>query len=520
MATEDYTAFLSQRDRAKLARNIGVPIGDGRVFKRGVIVSAEDAQRSDMDRQRNSLLTQQTSGYRQSQEMLQREQQRMGQPSPQFLPPMGQAQPEMQPQMPGQPQQAPAGAPSPLLLAQANQIQRYQQANPPQAPVQQPNTGISVAAGPNVSTAPTGLPQGSIGFQRADGSYSVQAPMGPGVGTQTFANEGAARGAFAAAPSPQFLPQPSVQPNTPTALPPQPAPQPSLADKVYSPQEIARMSPEQLMSREAFDQQNVARKQQEAQTALETRKTEAEIASKSAPKTPDAFDVAYTAFKQSNPQATPEQTQKFIDDYRSKGAQQTNVNVGEGLVSKAYSGYEKSRNDIIAADETLSSLDEALSEVASGQAFTGAGAQFRLQGAKVAQLLGSEAFDNEIAATEALASTIAQAALSQIQKLPGPASDKDIKFIERAAAGSSGLPGKKTLERIREIMARSVERNKSRFQQDVDRTFSGEDSNAQFAKRALALGQPQSPQQPAQPQQTQAQPSQPLKIGRFTVIQQ
>lgn len=512
----DFTGLLSRQDAAKLARSIGVPTGDGRIFKRGVMVSAEDAQRAQLERERQGLLTQQTAGFRAQQEMLQREKDRLnaGRPSPQFLAPQQPIQGQPQ-QAQGQ-AQAPAGVPSPMLLAQANQIQRYQQ-NPQfaqQPPIQQPNLGISVAAGPNISTAPNGLPQGSIGYQRADGSYDVRQGSGQ---VSSFQNESQANAGFGITPGVQL--QPAMPAPSPAFLPQgqQGSAQPSLANKTYTPQEIARMTPTQLASREAFDQQNAARKQQEAQTALETRKTESEIAKNIRPdatKTPDAFDVAYSAFKQSNPAATPEQTQKFIDDYRSKGTPQTNVNVGEGLIGKAYSGYEKSRNDIIAADETLSTLDEAVKEIESGKAFTGTGSQFKLQGAKIAQLLGSEQFNDEIAATEALASTIAQAALSQIQRLPGPASDKDIKFIQAASTGSSTLPGKETLRRIREIMARTVERNKTRYQQDIERTFTGDDQNAQFAKRSLALGgQAQAPQ-------GQPQPAQPLKIGRFTVIQQ
>lgn len=497
----DISAFLSPQDRAKLARSIGIPMGDGRAFRNGVVVSSADAQRTAETQQRNALFTQQTAGYRASQEMLQREQARAGQPSPQFLPPAGQP---TQPQAPvGQPQQPPTtpAQPSADMMNRATLISngqpKAQEFNPqlyaPDGtrldPSARPSTGIAVAAGPNFSPNGPALPDGSIGYQTRSG-YVVNAPLGPGVGNTTFPSGGAARSAFQGAPSARFLPQSGAPVNAPAPLPAIQAP--NLADKTYTAAEVNRMTPEQRASRVAWDQQNAARAAATARETAEVGKINAETeALKNKPAaTPDAFDVAYTAFKQSNPAATPEQTQKFIDDYRSKGTPQTNVNVGEGLIGKAYSGYEKSRNDIIAADETLSTLDEAVKEIESGKAFTGTGSGFKLQGAKIAQLLGSEQFNDEIAATEALASTIAQAALSQIQRLPGPASDKDIKFIQAASTGSSTLPGKETLRRIREIMARTVERNKARYQQDIERTFTGDDQNAQFAKRSLALGGP------------------------------
>lgn len=485
-------SFLSQSDRAKLARTIGVPIGDGRVFRNGTVVSAEDAQRTEMDRARNSLLSQQTSGYRQSQEMLQREQSRMGKPSPQFLAPQAPAQPaQSQPQAPQAPG-APQGAPSPLMLAQANLIQSYQSQQPAPQQNPQPSPGILAAAGPNISSAPTGQPQGSVGFQRADGSYSVQGANGA---QQSFGSEQAAntfyqfganggvqtpgQPAIAPAPSPAFMPQPQ-QAQAPA--------QPTLANKTYSPQEISRMSPEQVLTRDAFDQQNAAKTQQSQQLKAQSgyaSQEEALAAGNKAKQPGQAVQV--------EPTGKGGFTFKVVQESK---APQTNVSVGEGLIGKAYSGYEKSRNDIVAADETLSTLDEAVKEIESGKAFTGTGAQFKLQGAKIAQLLGSEKFNDEIAATEAVVSTIAQAALSQIQRLPGPASDKDIKFIQSAASGSTGgVPGKDTLRKIREIMARTVERNKTRFQQDIDRTFTGDDQNAQFAKRSLSLGSSAKPAQ-------------------------
>lgn len=66
---------------------------------------------------------------------------------------------------------------------------------PPRLPEPAPAQAINAAAGPNISTAnPNNLPQGSIGMQRADGTYTVETAPGQ---SQSFANEGAARTYFA-----------------------------------------------------------------------------------------------------------------------------------------------------------------------------------------------------------------------------------------------------------------------------------------------------------------------------------
>lgn len=59
----------------------------------------------------------------------------------------------------------------------------------------QPMRNMAMAAGPNISTKATGLPQGSIGMKRADGSFTVQLAGGE---TRSFASEQDALKAFAA----------------------------------------------------------------------------------------------------------------------------------------------------------------------------------------------------------------------------------------------------------------------------------------------------------------------------------
>lgn len=89
-----------------------------------------------------------------------------------------------------------------------------------------PMRNVAVAAGPNISTAPNqnpnlaqhgGLPEGSVGYQRKDGRYTVRTADGQ---TRDFASEAEARANFStpAAPAPQ--PAPSV----PAAVPPPPTP--------------------------------------------------------------------------------------------------------------------------------------------------------------------------------------------------------------------------------------------------------------------------------------------------------
>lgn len=81
----------------------------------------------------------------------------------------------------------------------------------PEAAFDKPMRNIAVAAGPNISTAPTGMPEGSIGYARKAGGYTVRAADGS---TQDFASETAAKAAFAA---PSAAKIPSVSAPAPAA---------------------------------------------------------------------------------------------------------------------------------------------------------------------------------------------------------------------------------------------------------------------------------------------------------------
>lgn len=70
-----------------------------------------------------------------------------------------------------------------------------------------PMRNIAVAAGPNISTAPSGLPEGSAGYQRKDGRYTVRTADGQ---TRDFANEAEAIAAF---------PRPTVAPASAAGTP-------------------------------------------------------------------------------------------------------------------------------------------------------------------------------------------------------------------------------------------------------------------------------------------------------------
>ena len=90
---------------------------------------------------------------------------------------------------------------SPLVQAAQNGQQPPKFAGPaaptnPNLPASydRPFQNVQFAAGPNISTAPTGLPQGSIGYQRKGGGYTVRTADGQ---TRDFADEGAARAEFA-----------------------------------------------------------------------------------------------------------------------------------------------------------------------------------------------------------------------------------------------------------------------------------------------------------------------------------
>jgi hypothetical protein len=57
-----------------------------------------------------------------------------------------------------------------------------------------PMQNVQFADGPNISTKPTGLPEGSVGYARKDGGYTVRTADGQ---TRDFADEAAARAAYA-----------------------------------------------------------------------------------------------------------------------------------------------------------------------------------------------------------------------------------------------------------------------------------------------------------------------------------
>ena len=113
-------------------------------------------------------------------------------------PPAPAASGTLAPSAPSNPNSSPAGiahkAPPPSFAGPAAPTNP----NLP-ASYDRPMQNVQFAAGPNISTAPTGLPQGSVGFQRKDGSHSVNTADGQ---TRNFANEASARAVFAPAAAP------------------------------------------------------------------------------------------------------------------------------------------------------------------------------------------------------------------------------------------------------------------------------------------------------------------------------
>lgn len=265
----------------------------------------------------------------------------------------------------------------------------------------------------------------------------------------------------------------------------QPAPAPDLLrDRTTA--EIAAMTPMQRAGLVQFKQE---------QAAATAAKAKAD-----APK-----PIKLQSYRSQDDQGNP--IEVTVDDFGNpvgkgpvRDTPKTNINVGEGIAGAAFKDFQKKRDAVVTAQEGIANIDAAIGEIETGNAFSGAGANFKLQGAKIAQFLGAKTFNDEIAATEAAVSTLAQSVLDQAQNLPGPASDKDIKFLQKAATGGSEVPTKEALKRIREIAKGRLERARERYQKDVERSFTGDDDgNMVFARRSLALEGGES-----QPSQTNA----------------
>lgn len=201
---------------------------------------------------------------------------------------------------------------------------------------------------------------------------------------------------------------------------------------------------------------------------------------------PTPFGVAYQAFDLANPNATPADRLSFVNNYNEKSATKNTVNMGAGASKALYDTYQPQKAAIISAQEELGNIDDAIAEVESGKAFTGAGAEFKLLGAQTVQFLGSNKFDSEIAATSALSSSIATQMLSRGQRMKGSFSDKDIAFLQRAATGGSPYPIKETLVKLREIQAKGLERSKKLYNIEIEGVFSAQtDPDSKAFLRAL-----------------------------------
>ena len=492
-----FAGLLPDKERQKFINAQGLDMGDGRVFKRGVIVSAADSMRSQADQMRNSLLDQQTLAYRAPLEALQREQQRMQANAPQnpgaFLSPGAPAQTGSltsavsAASAPAPGVQSPAGV-DPVMMARAFLTQQYQQANPaPAVPPSVPNTGISVAAGPNISTAPTGLPQGSVGYQNAQGQFVVQAPQGPGMGTSTFPNQAAAVNAFAGQPQMQAAPTGPVnapaflsQPQQVPAAPSTPAAAPTLANKTYSPQELAQMTPTQLLSRAAYDQQNAAAAAADTESKAKLAKINAETeALQNKPeKTPDAFAVAYNAFNQANPKATPEQVSKFVEDFRKSGAQSTNIDIAGNAFDKEAAKYGAERMGKVYElannlPQQYEKLLEAQSVVNTQDINTGILADFRQQFDRLkGTALGDKIAQNRASKTEYLEALLGSDVFSQIQALGIGARGLDTvaerQFIQKSITGDKSMT-KDTIKQMIELRQKVLKNIMEDYNKAVDR---------------------------------------------------
>lgn len=274
--------LLSPSDRAKLSMQVGIPLGDGRMMRGGRVLSATDAANAEATRARTAAFSQQTGQYADRSANVNPNQagaQAYARYMQGAAPQAGQMGQVRQPSATAG--QVAGPQPAADILNRARLMAQYQGqgVNAPQPAAPQPPPGIQMAVGPNISTAPTYLPYGSIGAQRASGEYTVDTGSGAPA---TFASEQAARQNYlfpaSGAPTGQLIaPQTDIQPIPeapgPGATAPtsaiQPAatraqPVPGFLGGGYTPQQINAMAPEQRSALVAFNaEQAEARAPQE-----------------------------------------------------------------------------------------------------------------------------------------------------------------------------------------------------------------------------------------------------------------
>jgi hypothetical protein len=366
----DLSSLLSPADRAKLARQVGITLEDGRVLKGGRILSAQDAANSAATRARDAAFTSQTgpnadrsgavnpdqAGKQAYESYLQRFSQ------------APQAQMPAQAPMAGGSAQAggQSGGPAMDLLNRARLMAQYQGAPAAQAPAPAPVGGISVAAGPNMSTN-TGLPAGSIGFARKDGSFTVQ--QAGGAAPQQFANEGAARQQFAGQAA---GPMPGMNAPAMPSMPPasggaSPVPAFLQGGAGYSPQQINAMSPDQRTALVAFNQEQAAATQTAPEltvSSLEEAKQKfgQEYDYKLSPRAGGGFKVDGLS-----PRATPVRDVQTPAEIGASEAQ-------KGVIARINKQTEEEVANAANTQQTLEEINTTRQAISSG-AMTGAGQQ-------------------------------------------------------------------------------------------------------------------------------------------------
>lgn len=96
---------------------------------------------------------------------------------------------------------------------------------------------------------------------------------------------------------------------------------------------------------------------------------------------------------------------------------------------------KKARNDVVDSVSALKNSQQLLGLLDKGELFTGAGAEIKLNVARVASALGVKDYDEKIGDTQAVISQLANATLDTVKRLPGAITEKERPFLEQAAAG-------------------------------------------------------------------------------------
>lgn len=263
--------------------------------------------------------------------------------------------------------------------------------------------------------------------------------------------------------------------------------------------------------------------------AQEARKKEADIAKTieeantlkaGKRETPSEFGVAYNAFNLANPNATAEDIQKFVSDFKKSGSPVTNVNMGEDAFNKEAGkrGAEAIGGAIEASTklpDQLSATNEAINLIKGGNVSAGMLAEGEVFVNKVKSLFGDKKAGEKVSDSEYLDTLLGKDVFAQIGQLGIGARGLDTpaerEFIRKTVSGSRELTPD-TLIKMQQVKKNILSRAIKKYNDRID---SGE-----FDKYFEASGIMKQKLEAPEIVDINKEPKQGMtKIGRFNVVE-